>query len=44
MYVDDDVAMIGGREIYGLPKKIAKIELAREGNTVRGTVERGESK
>ncbi len=44
MYVDDDVAMIGGREIYGLPKKIAKIELVREGNTVRGTVERGEIK
>ncbi len=41
MYVDDDVAMIGGREIYGLPKKIAKIELKKEEDKVTGTLERG---
>jgi len=40
MYVDNDVAMIGGREVYGLPKKIAKIELKREGDKVKGTLER----
>lgn len=40
MYVDNDVAMIGGREVYGLPKKIAKIELKREGNNIEGTLER----
>lgn len=44
MYVDDDVAMIGGREIYGLPKKIAKIGLKKEGDKVTGTLERGEIK
>ncbi|MBS7251924.1 MAG: acetoacetate decarboxylase family protein [Candidatus Freyarchaeota archaeon] len=40
MYVDNDVAMIGGREIYGLPKKIAKINLERQGDRVTGTLER----
>ncbi|WXG39641.1 MAG: acetoacetate decarboxylase family protein [Candidatus Freyarchaeum deiterrae] len=40
MYVDNDAAMIGGREIYGLPKKIAKIELKRDGDKVKGTLER----
>ncbi|MEX2753130.1 MAG: acetoacetate decarboxylase family protein, partial [Candidatus Freyarchaeota archaeon] len=34
-------AMIGGREIYGLPKKIAKIKLERQGDRVTGTLERG---
>jgi acetoacetate decarboxylase len=37
MPVDNDIAMIGGREIYGYPKKIAdSISVEREGNTAKG--------
>ncbi|MHA2395907.1 MAG: acetoacetate decarboxylase family protein, partial [Candidatus Thorarchaeota archaeon] len=35
--VDNDMAMIGGREIYGYPKKIAEsISVTRTGNEVHG--------
>lgn len=38
MPVTHDIAMLGGREIYGYPKKIAeKIEVVKEGNKVQGT-------
>ncbi|MGB9373540.1 MAG: acetoacetate decarboxylase family protein [Jiangellales bacterium] len=40
MPVDDDVAMIGGREQFGFPKKIAEITLDRDGDTVIGRVVR----
>ena len=40
MPVDDDVAMIAGRERFGFPKKIAEITLDREGDTVIGRVMR----
>lgn len=41
MPVDDDMAMIGGREQYGYPKKMAdKIELDQENNRVSGSVVR----
>jgi len=40
MHVDDDRAMIGGREICGFPKKMAKIGLERDGNDVKGWSER----
>ncbi len=37
MPVTNDIAMIGGREIYGYPKKIAEsITVERTGNTVKG--------
>jgi acetoacetate decarboxylase len=37
MPVTDDMAMIGGREIYGFPKKIAEtISVTRKGNEVTG--------
>jgi hypothetical protein len=37
LYVDDDTAMSAGREIYGFPKRMARIELgARELSLVRG--------
>ncbi|MHA2162158.1 MAG: acetoacetate decarboxylase family protein [Candidatus Thorarchaeota archaeon] len=37
MPVTNDIAMIGGREIYGYPKKIAEnIRVTREGNEVTG--------
>jgi uncharacterized protein with NAD-binding domain and iron-sulfur cluster len=36
LYVDDDTAMAAGREVYGFPKKMARIELgAREMSLVR---------
>lgn len=39
MPVDDDMAMVGGREYYGYPKKMAeRISLERNGNTVAGSV------
>jgi len=41
MPVDDDMAMIGGRESFGFPKKIAeKITLEKKGNHITGSVER----
>ncbi len=36
--VDDDVALILGREIFGYPKKLAQISLERSGNRVEGKV------
>ena len=37
LYVDDDTAMAAGREVYGFPKKMARIELgARAMSLVRG--------
>lgn len=38
--VDDDVALILGREIFGFPKKIAEISLEESGDTVRGSAKR----
>lgn len=38
MPVDDDVAMIGGREQFGFPKGIAEITVDRDGDTVIGRV------
>ncbi len=36
LYVDDDTAMAAGREMYGFPKKMARIELgAHELSLVR---------
>ena len=40
MPVTDDMAMIGGREVFGYPKKMARILFEREGATVRGWTER----
>ncbi len=40
MPVTSDMAMAGGREIYGFPKKIAEIGLNRKGNTLEGWTER----
>lgn len=36
----EEVRCTNGREIFGFPKKLAKIHLEREGATVRGWVER----
>ncbi|MHA2182410.1 MAG: acetoacetate decarboxylase family protein [Promethearchaeota archaeon] len=41
IYVDDDVALAAGREIWGIPKKIAEISLSKtKKNRVNGTVTR----
>ncbi|MFO7965007.1 MAG: acetoacetate decarboxylase family protein [Desulfobacterales bacterium] len=40
MPVTDDMAMIGGREVFGYPKKMAKIDVKKEGATVKGWTER----
>lgn len=40
MPVDNDIALIGGREIFGFPKKMATIHLGRQGDEVWGWTER----
>jgi len=40
MPVTNDIAMAGGREIFGFPKKIADVRLNREGDTLEGWTER----
>jgi acetoacetate decarboxylase len=41
MPVDDDMGMVGGRETYGYPKKMAdKIKLEQDGNNISGSVVR----
>lgn len=40
MLVDDDVALITGRELLGYPKKLGRVELAIDGGDVRARVER----
>lgn len=40
MVVDDDVALILGREVYGFPKKMADIRLEVEGDRVEASVTR----
>ena len=40
MPVDDDMAMAGGREVFGYPKKMAQIHFDKNENYVEGWVER----
>ncbi|MBD3227757.1 MAG: hypothetical protein GF329_06175 [Candidatus Lokiarchaeota archaeon] len=40
MYVDSDIALTAGREIWGFPKKMAKMTLVEEGKKVIGTLKR----
>jgi len=40
MPIDDEARMHNGRDIYGFPKKMARIELTREGHGVEGWIER----
>jgi acetoacetate decarboxylase len=40
MPVTSDIAMAGGREIFGFPKKIGDIQLNREGDTLVGWTKR----
>ena len=40
MPIDDEARMHNGRDIYGFPKKLAKIRLKRDGQRVEGSIER----
>lgn len=40
MPVDNDIAMAGGREVFGFPKKMANFNFTKSGNRVEGWVER----
>ena len=40
-YMDNDAAVAAGREIWGFPKKLARVQLLESGEIMRGTVERG---
>jgi acetoacetate decarboxylase len=40
MPVDNDMAMIGGREVFGYPKKMSNLHFEKEGDKVEGWVER----
>ncbi|MBP1698552.1 MAG: hypothetical protein H6Q41_3740 [Deltaproteobacteria bacterium] len=40
MPVTNDMAMIGGREVFGYPKKMADIHMRRDGEKVEGWTER----
>jgi acetoacetate decarboxylase len=40
MPVTNDMAMAGGREMFGFPKKIADIHLKRDGEVISGWTER----
>lgn len=41
MYMDNDVPMIYGRDLFGEPKKLADSALMRRGDAFRGWVDRG---
>jgi len=41
LYLDNDAAIAGGREIWGWPKKEARITMAERDGVVTATVERG---
>jgi acetoacetate decarboxylase len=41
MWVSTDSALAAGREVWGFPKKLAKMELTVTGEVARGVVERG---
>jgi acetoacetate decarboxylase len=41
MFMDTDVPMIFGRDLYGEPKKLARVTLARQSHRASGWIERG---
>ena len=41
LILDNDIATAGGREIWGFPKKMGRVELETRDGVMRGTVERG---
>jgi acetoacetate decarboxylase len=43
MYLDDDAPILGGRELWGFPKKLAQPKISREGEVIVGTLHYGQS-
>jgi acetoacetate decarboxylase len=41
MFLDDEAALAGGRELWGFPKKLAKPSLSNESDTLLGTLDYG---
>jgi acetoacetate decarboxylase len=41
MYMDNDIPMIYGRDLFGEPKRLASSQLVRRGDTFRGWIDRG---
>ncbi len=41
LILDNDIAICGGREIWGFPKKLGRVELSHRDGVLRGTAERG---
>ena len=41
MYLDDDAPILGGRELWGFPKKLASPKISHEGDVVVGTLHYG---
>lgn len=42
MYLDDDAAILGGRELWGFPKKLAQPKITHEGEVIVGTLHYGQ--
>jgi acetoacetate decarboxylase len=43
MFLDDDAPILGGRELWGFPKKLAQPKMAHEGELICGTLHYGRS-
>lgn len=41
LVLDNDIAICGGREIWGFPKKLGRVALSHSDGVLRGTAERG---
>src|SRR5581483_1918885 len=42
MYLDDDAPIVGGRELWGFPKKLAQPKITHEGEVIVGTLHYGQ--
>jgi acetoacetate decarboxylase len=42
MYLDDDAPIVGGRELWGFPKKLAQPKISHEGEVIVGTLHYGQ--
>src|SRR5690242_9534711 len=43
MYLDDDAPIVGGRELWGFPKKLAQPKICHEGEVITGTLHYGKT-
>jgi len=42
MYLDDDAPIVGGRELWGFPKKLAQPKISHEGEVIVGSLHYGQ--